>query len=57
MPNIQTQKLTVIWCPNCGRLRINHLAYYQCPICGAAVEIEENNKSFKKDAAKDRRTS
>jgi len=33
-------KITKIDCPNCGKLEVKNLRYNQCPICGAAVDVE-----------------
>lgn len=48
---INVPKITVIWCPNCGKIKVINYKYPQCPICGAAVEeddIDEQNNSKRK---------
>ena len=41
-------RITVVWCQNCGKLKVNYFSYPQCPICGASVEIEKTTNRFKK---------
>jgi len=45
-------KLTIIWCPNCGKIKVNNYRYPQCPVCGASIEEdynEQNNSKRKRD--------
>jgi len=49
MPNKPTDKIIIVWCFNCGKLKVNHFSYPQCPICGAEIEIEKDNNMLAPD--------